>query len=103
MTGRTAYRLRMPDEVATLILGLHPDIKAHVKSALQAILRDPYRGKALKDELEGLRSYRFKRYRVVYRACPEKNELEIIAIGPRENIYEETFNLISKQSEDNGA
>ena len=103
MTDRTAYRLRMPDEVATLIDGLHPVIKSQIKSALQAILRDPYCGKALKDELEGLRSYRFKRYRVVYRACCEKNELEIIAIGPRENIYEETFNLISKQSEDNGA
>lgn len=98
MTGQTAYRLGLPDEVARLILGLHPDIKSHVKSALQAIMRDPYCGKALKDELEGLRSYRFKRYRVVYRGCFEENELEIIAIGPREKIYEETFRIISEKS-----
>jgi mRNA interferase RelE/StbE len=59
----------MPDEVATLIRGLHPEIKAQVKSALQAIVRDPYCEKVLKLELDGLRSYRFKRYRVIYRLC----------------------------------
>ena len=96
MPRLTVFQLRVPDEVATLILGLHPEIKAHVKSALQAILRDPYCGKKLKLELDGLKSYRFKRYRLIYRLCSEKKELEIIAIGPRENIYEETFRIISK-------
>jgi mRNA interferase RelE/StbE len=97
MTGRTTYQFRVPDEVASLVRGLHPVIKSHIKSALQAILRNPYCGKALKIELEGLRSYRFKRYRVVYRVCFEKKELEIIAIGPRQNIYEETFRIISRE------
>lgn len=92
------YRLRVPDEIATLIRNLHPLIKSQIKVSLQTILADPNCGKALKDELQGLRSYRVKRYRVIYRIVPGKKHLEIIAIGPRRNIYEETFKIISHGS-----
>lgn len=90
------YRLRVPDEVAALLRNLHPLIKSQIKVSLQAIVADPKCGKALKDELQGLRSYRVKRYRVIYRIVPGKKYLEIIAIGPRRNIYEETFKIISR-------
>lgn len=89
------YRLRVPDAVATLVRDLHPLIKAQIKMSLQAIIADPYCGKALKEELQGLRSYRVKRYRVIYRIDADNKYLEIIAIGPRRNIYEETFKIIS--------
>ncbi|MHB8789190.1 MAG: type II toxin-antitoxin system RelE family toxin [Desulfobulbaceae bacterium] len=92
------YRLRVPDEVASLIRNLHPLIKSQIKVSLQAIVADPNCGKALKDELQGLRSYRIKRYRVIYRIVSGKKYLEIIAIGPRRNIYEETFKIISRRS-----
>jgi mRNA interferase RelE/StbE len=92
------YRLRVPDGVASLLRNLHPLIKLQIKVSLQAIVADPNCGKALKDELQGLRSYRVKRYRVIYRIVPGKKYLEIIAIGPRRNIYEETFKIISRGS-----
>ncbi|NOR24838.1 MAG: hypothetical protein GQ542_10695 [Desulforhopalus sp.] len=47
--------------------------------------------------MHGLRSYRIKRYRVIYRIVAPKKILEIIAIGPRKNIYEETFKIISRE------
>ncbi len=91
------YRLRVPDETASFLRKLHPEIKRHIRKALEMIVHDPFCGKALKDELEGMRSLRVKRYRLVYRVVAGVKEIEIIAFGPRKNIYEETFRIISRE------
>ncbi len=85
--------LKVPDIIAILIPNLHPHLKKKVKASLQAIVSDPYSGKPLKDELAGLRSFRVSRFRIIYRISGKKF-IEIIAIGPRECIYEETFRLL---------
>lgn len=90
------YGLRVPDEVAELVRCLHPQLKAGIKAALKNILDDPACGKALKDELDGLRSYRFKRFRIIYKIAAEG--IAIVAIGPRRYIYEETFRIISREN-----
>ncbi|MDO9372290.1 MAG: type II toxin-antitoxin system RelE/ParE family toxin [Gammaproteobacteria bacterium] len=90
------YRLRIPDEVARLIRGLHPHLKKKLKASLQTILSDPRSGKALKEELAGLWSFRVSRFRIIYRMRGAQ-QIEIIAVGPRERIYEETFKLMRKE------
>lgn len=90
------YRLRVPDEVARLIRGLHPHLKKKLKTSLQTILSDPRSGKALKEELAGLWSFRVSRFRIIYR-MRSTQQIEIVAFGPRERIYEETFKLIRKE------
>ncbi|MBI5181129.1 MAG: type II toxin-antitoxin system RelE/ParE family toxin [Nitrospirae bacterium] len=92
---QTPHKLRVPDDVAKLIRHMHPHLKKKAKSSLQIILSDPETGKALKDELAGLRSFRVSRFRIIYRTT--KKEMEIIVIGPRENIYEETFRILSRK------
>lgn len=87
------YRLRIPDEVAEFIRSLHPHLKQKIRSSLQAILSDPHAGKALKDELAGLWSFRVSRFRIVYRITGSR-KIDIVAIGPRGRIYQETFRLI---------
>ena len=89
-------RLRVPGDVAALVRALHPHLKKKIKASLQAILSDPFAGKALRGELEGLRSFRVSRFRVVYRITADKI-IEIVAIGPRKFIYEETLKLLSKE------
>jgi hypothetical protein len=49
----------------------------------------------LKNDLAGLRSFRVGRLRIIYRV--ERNVVEIVAIGPRERIYEETFFILKKE------
>jgi mRNA interferase RelE/StbE len=88
-------KLKVPDCVATLIRNLHPHLKEKVKTSLQTIVSDPYSGKPLRDELAGLRSFRVGRFRIIYRISGKKL-IEIVAIGPRECIYEETFRLLKK-------
>jgi len=89
-------KLRIPDEVVILIRGLHPHLKKKIRGALLEITIDPHSGKALKDELKGLWSYRIKKIRIVYRASG-RNLIDIITIGPRKYIYEETYRLLKKK------
>jgi len=86
------FKLKVADETAALVRTLHPNLKRKIKAALQAILSEPRAGKALKNELEGLRSFCVGKLRVVYRIKEEI--IEIVAIGPRKRIYEETLRLL---------
>ena len=87
-------RFRVPDEVAQLVRGLHPDIKRKVRAALDRLAQDIEAGKALQGDLQGLRSLRVARFRVIYRA-PARRVIEIVTIGPRDRVYEETLRLVS--------
>ncbi len=87
-------RLRIPDDVAELIRGLHPDLKRKVRSALDDILADPTVGKALREELAGLRSCRIARFRIIYRLAGAV--IEVVAVGPRQTIYEETWRKVKR-------
>lgn len=74
---------------------LHPDVKRKIKAGLKEIALNPSNGKSLKDELEGLRSYRVGRYRIIYRDVA--SVLEIIEIGERDKIYEDTLKRFLKR------
>ena len=88
-------RLRVPGDVASLIRGLHPDLKRKVRSALDAVVADPSVGKALRDELTGLRSCRVGRSRIIYRVA--RSVIEIVAVGPRPAIYKETWKRVRRE------
>jgi mRNA interferase RelE/StbE len=84
----------VPDGISKLIRKMHPHLKKRVKASLKTILSDPSSGKLLKDELAGLQSYRVGSFRIIYRVSEEI--IELIAIGPRRQIYNETYKLLSK-------
>ncbi len=93
--SKTLYKLKVPDHVTTFIRNMHPDLKKKVKSSLQIIISNPSSGKALKDELSGLKSFRTGRFRIIY-SVTKNRQIEIVAIGPRKDIYEETYRLLKK-------
>ena len=86
-------QVRVPDEIVTLIRGMHPILKKRIRAAFNEILKDPFCGKALKEELAGLRSFRIKRFRIIYKVISKK-EISIVALGPIKYIYEETYRII---------
>jgi mRNA interferase RelE/StbE len=90
------YKLVVPKDVRELIRTMHPSLKKKVKASLEIILSEPSSGKALMDELSGLRSFRVSSLRIIYR-IKEPRQIELVAIGPRERIYEETFRIIRKE------
>jgi len=92
---KRTYRFRAPDRVARLLVGLHPQIKQKVRAALDLLSVDAHAGKALQAELEGLRSLRVGRFRIVYRVSTRR-VIDIVTIGPRKTIYEESIRLVAK-------
>ena len=91
-------KLVVPKDAKELIRTMHPSLKKKVKASLKIILFEPFSGKALMDELSGLRSFRVSSFRIIYR-MKEPEQIELVAIGPRERIYEETFRMIRKNIE----
>jgi mRNA interferase RelE/StbE len=94
---RPQLKLRVPKEIVSFIRGCHPLLKRKIRAGLQHILTEPESGKSLKDELEGLWSYRISRFRIIYRVSTKKI-IDVVAIGPRKTIYEETYRIIKKES-----
>ncbi len=88
-------KLKMSDEVRDLIRHLHPAIKQNVRMALAEIAENPCCGKLLRGELQGMRSFRVSRFRIIYR--PVAQVIEVIAVGPRRSIYEETLRLLQME------
>ena len=91
-------KLRVPDEIVAFIRGCHPQLKRKIRAGLRHIVTEPESGKSLKDELEGLKSYRISRFRIVYRMSA-KRIIDIVAIRPRRTIYEETYRLIKRETD----
>ena len=89
-------RLKVPEETAALIRHSHPTLKRRIREALRTIVEDPTSGKPLVDELQGLRSFRLGRIRIIY-AIKESDSIDIVTIGPRKRIYEETYRIISRK------
>ena len=92
----TPPRLKVPAGIAHLIRGMHPHLTLKVRASLKMVLVDPEAGKALRFELAGLRSFRIGSFRLVYRV--ERGCIEIVALGPRICIYEETWRLVRKKA-----
>jgi mRNA interferase RelE/StbE len=93
--SRPLYALRVAHGLAELIRGLHPQLKRKLRAALQQLAAEPRSGKALKSELDGLWSFRVGRFRVIYRIGPGRR-IDLVAFGPRERIYEETYRLVAR-------
>jgi mRNA interferase RelE/StbE len=89
--------LKVPTEVRNVIRRLHLELERKLRAALADILDDPSCGKALKEELEGYWSLRLGRSRIIYRLGVRA--VEIVAVGPRESLYEEAARQIRKDQE----
>jgi mRNA interferase RelE/StbE len=83
------FRPDIPPHVADVIRSLHSDLKQLIKSAIRAIVANPECGEALKRELDGLRKYRVRRFRVVYAVHQKARIIRLMAVGHRRCVYEE--------------
>jgi len=73
---------------------LHPEDKAVLDAAVQAVARDPALGAEKRGDLNGVLVYKFKLNKqetlLAYRLQPGKlspQELVLLAVGPHENFY----------------
>jgi addiction module RelE/StbE family toxin len=85
---------RFTPEAARLIATLPPEIKKLVRSSIDALLAKPHIGSELTGELEGYRSLRAKRYRIIYRLNENETSVEIYLVGHRRDVYDTLRSLL---------
>jgi mRNA-degrading endonuclease RelE of RelBE toxin-antitoxin system len=67
---------------------LQGDIKNRVRENLLSLENAPYEGKHLHGDLKTNFSLRVDKIRVVYTIMEKNKTIYVVAIGPREKIYE---------------
>jgi mRNA-degrading endonuclease RelE of RelBE toxin-antitoxin system len=85
---------RFTPEAARLIATLPPEIKKLVRSSIDTLLAKPNAGSELTGELEGYRSLKAKRYRIIYRLNDAETSVEIYLVGHRRDVYETLRSLL---------
>ena len=90
------FRPDIPPHVAEIIRHLPPEVKRGIKTAIRALSDDPAAGEPLQRELEGLRKYRVRRFRIVYALDRPRRIIRIVAVGHRRIVYEELAELVRR-------
>jgi mRNA interferase RelE/StbE len=88
-------RLQFTPEAARLLAKLHPEAKKLIKSRLDLLRQSPYPGDDLQQELSGFKSYKIKRYRVLYAVDEEEEVVQVYYVGHRRDVYEQFRDLLS--------
>lgn len=93
----TPFRPDIPPHVAEVIRTLHPDLKQLIKSAIHAIDANPECGEPLQRELDGLRKYCVRRFRIVYAVEQKRRVIRLMAVDHRRYVYEELTDQLRRK------
>jgi mRNA interferase RelE/StbE len=86
------YQIKFTPESARILSKFHLENKASLKTLRQ----DPNIGTDLQEELSGFKSYKLKKYRILYKIDEEHNCIRIYHIGHRSDVYEQFKILLNK-------
>jgi mRNA-degrading endonuclease RelE of RelBE toxin-antitoxin system len=87
------FQIRFTPEASRLVSRLSPETKQLIKDALKTLQKNPFLGDDLHEELAGFKSFKPKRYRILYAVDEEKATIDIYHIGHRRDVYEQ-FRLL---------
>jgi mRNA-degrading endonuclease RelE of RelBE toxin-antitoxin system len=93
--GMKGLRIRFAPEAAKFTAKLHPENRKIIREAVDQIRRNPYSGHDLQEELTGFKSFKFKRYRIIYRVDEGSSSVDIYLVGHRRDVYEQ-FRILLK-------
>ena len=89
------FSMRYTPEASRLLSKLHPENKKLIRAALEDLRNNPYAGRDLQEKLYGYKSFKLKRYRVLYNINEEENTIQIFHIGQRKDVYEQFHRLLT--------
>jgi mRNA-degrading endonuclease RelE of RelBE toxin-antitoxin system len=81
ISALSEFFARYTPECSRLISKLPPEIKRLGRSTIDALLTNHEMGTPLTGELDGYRSYRVRRYRIIYRVNEDDSCLEVYHAG----------------------
>lgn len=83
-----SFILVIPHSVKKELAVLPEKIAGRIIQAMHDIERDPYKGKHLQGNLEGVYSWRVWPYRILYEIRKKELVILVLAIGDRKQIYQ---------------
>lgn len=92
----TEYRVRFTPEASLSISRLHPDNKRIIRDALDDLRHEPYAGDDLQDELAEFKSFKPKRFRIIYTIDDDNRTVHIFYVGHRRDVYDQFRLLLTK-------
>ena len=90
------FKIRFTPEAARLFSKLYPENKKLIKLALYELSKSSYSCHNLQEELASFKSYRSKRYRILYKVNEDEHIVEVYFIGHRKDIYEQFRRLLNQ-------
>ena len=103
------FGMKFTPETTRIIAKLHPrpprlsesdcgqaENKKLIKQALVELRKNPYAGTDLQEELSGFKSFKLKRFRVLYNIDEEENIIQIFQIGHRKDVYGQLRRLLNE-------
>ena len=90
------FGMRFTPEASRNLSKFHPDNKKLINQALKELREKPYAGTDLQEEMSEFKSFKFKRYRVLYSVDEEKKYIQIFHIGHMKDVYLQ-FNRLLNQ------
>jgi mRNA-degrading endonuclease RelE of RelBE toxin-antitoxin system len=90
------YRIRFTPEAGQCISRLHPEHKKIIRKALEQLRREPYAGDDLQEELAEFRSFKPKRFRIIYTIDQEHRIIQVYYVGHRKDVYDQFRLLLEK-------
>ena len=96
-----SYQVKITPFANRIAKKFSPEIERAAKAALKELAQNPFLGKELQAELSGFWSYKFLRYRIVFKTDATEKVIVVWAIGHRRDIYETLGNHILSLAGDN--
>ena len=97
------YQVRFIQSAGDECKKLPPEIRRAAREGLRELAKNPFLGKELERELSGFRSYRFMRWRIVYKVDVENKVVTVRDIGPRGTVYERFAEYLAQAGSDGKA
>jgi len=94
------YQVKLTSTVNEIGKKFSPEIKSAARAALKELAQNPTLGKELQADLMGFRSYRFMRYRIIYKIDTSEKIIIVWAIGYRRDIYENFSEMLLRNQID---
>ena len=86
-------RVRFTPEAAQCISRLHPDHKKIVREALDQLRQEPFAGDDLQEELAEFKSFKPRRFRIIYTVDHKNLIIKVFYVGHRRDVYDQ-FRLL---------
>ncbi|MGA3084697.1 MAG: hypothetical protein ABSE95_07860 [Thermodesulfobacteriota bacterium] len=90
------YRVRFTPEAAQCISRLHPDHKKIIRNALEQLFREPFAGDDLQEELAEFKSFKPRRFRIIYTVNHDHRLIHVYYVSLRKDVYDQFRLLLDK-------